>query len=235
MSTSTLAHSPFTIVFSLFPGVTQLDFTGPLEVLSRIPDSKTHLASLGGVDLDLGNGLHLSQLSDLSELEHCSLLCVPGGFGTLEQLSNQPFLDHVARLAAGATYVASVCTGSLILGAAGLLRGKRSACHWAWREYLSIFGAQIDEGRVVRDGNLFTGGGVTAGIDVGLTVVAEVAGRDFAEALELSVEYAPQPPFNTGRPELAREEVVASVLARTERLAPHRAATVAAARARLNW
>jgi cyclohexyl-isocyanide hydratase len=235
MSTATIAHLPFTIVFALFPGVTQLDFTGPLEVLGRIPDSKTHLASLGGMDLDLGNGLHLSKLSDLSALERCSLLCVPGGFGTLEQLLNQPFLDQVARLAAGATYVASVCTGSLILGAAGLLRGKRSACHWAWREHLSVFGAQIDERRVVRDGNLFTGGGVTAGIDVGLTVVAEVAGRDFAEALELAIEYAPQPPFNTGRPELAGEEVVASVMARTDTLAPHRAAKVAAARARLSW
>jgi cyclohexyl-isocyanide hydratase len=225
---------PFTTVFALFPGVTQLDFTGPLEVLCRIPESKTHLASLGGGELDLGNGFHLSRLEDLRAIGHCSLLCVPGGFGTLAQLNNRTFLEQIARLASTATYVASVCTGSLILGAAGLLKGKLAACHWAWREHLTSFGAQIDERRVVRDGNLFTGGGVTAGIDLALTVIAEVAGREFAEALELAIEYAPEPPFNTGRPELARPEVVASVLARTERLAPNRAATIAAARAQLN-
>lgn len=230
-----MSRTPFTTVFALFSGVTQLDFTGPLEVLCRIPDSTTRLAVLGGGDLDLGAGLHLSRLCALENIEQCSLLCVPGGFGTLAQLSNRPFLEQVARLANRSNYVASVCTGSLILGAAGLLRAKRAACHWAWREHLASFGAVPDGARVVRDGNLFTGGGVTAGIDLGLTVIAEVAGRDFAEALELAIEYAPQPPFNTGRPELARDHVVASVLDKTEQLAPNRAAVVAAARAGLDW
>lgn len=173
--------SVISTVFALFPGVTQLDFTGPLEVLSRIPNSRTRLATLRGGELNLGSGLHLSKLNALGDIEQCALLCVPGGFGTLEQLNNPPFLDHLTRLASGAKYLTSVCAGSLILGAAGLLEGKRAACHWAWREYLPSFGAYIDERRVVRDGNLFTGGGVTAAI------------------------------------------------ARTEKLAPHRAAAVAAA------
>lgn len=224
---------PFVTVFPLFPGVTQLDFTGPLEVLARLPESTTILASLGDRDLDLGNGLHLTKLTDLSAIERCSLLCVPGGFGTVAQLENQEYLGHVARLAATARYVGSVCTGSLILGAAGLLRGKRAACHWAWRELLPHFGAQIDEARVVRDGNLFTGGGVTAGIDFGLTVLSEVAGRDFAEAIQLGIEYAPAPPFDCGRPETARHSVLAAVRARLEAFAPDRARVVRCAGDRL--
>ncbi len=233
MSNDATATSPFVTVFALFPGVTQLDFTGPLEVLSRIPHSETHLATLSGGDLDLGNGFHLTKLDALSDIERCTLLLVPGGFGTLQRLNDQPFLEQLTRLASGATYLASVCTGSLILGAAGLLQGKRAACHWAWREHLPSFGARVDESRVVRDGNLFTGGGVTAGIDLGLTLVAEVAGHDFAAALELGVEYAPEPPFNTGRPELAGPELVAAAIARTDKLAPRRAEVVAAASARL--
>lgn len=225
---------PFVTVFPLFPGVTQLDFTGPLEVLARLPGSVTHLASVGGRDLDLGNGLHLTKLTDLAAIDRCSLLCVPGGFGTVAQLENHEFLEHIARLAATATYVSSVCTGSLILGAAGLLQGKRAACHWAWRELLPAFGAEIDEARVARDGNLFTGGGVTAGIDLGLAVLAEVAGRDFAEAIQLGIEYAPAPPFDSGRPELARASVLAAVKARLDAFAPDRARAARSAGSRLH-
>ena len=144
-------------------------------------------------------------------LEVCDLLVVPGGFGTTEAMADGAFLNEIRRLSAGARYVTSVCTGSLVLGAAGLLKGKRAACHWAWRDQLALFGAIPDPARVVRDGNVFTGGGVTAGIDFALTIAAEIAGEDVAQAIQLAVEYAPAPPFNSGRPETAPARVLERV------------------------
>jgi transcriptional regulator GlxA family with amidase domain len=122
-------------------------------------------------------------------------------------------MAEVKRLGAGAKYVTSVCTGSLILAAAGLLEGKRAGSHWAYRELLSMFGAVPDDARVVRDGNAITGGGVTAGIDIGLTIASELAGEDVAKMIQLAIEYAPAPPFNSGRPEIAEEKTVAAVKA----------------------
>src|SRR6185369_9711329 len=124
------------------------------------------------------------------------------------------YMASIKRLAASARYVTSVCTGSLILGAAGLLKGKRAACHWAWRDLLTHFGAIPDDGRVVRDGNILTGGGVTAGIDFAFVVLAELAGEDYAKAIQLSLEHAPDPPFQAGRPEIAPPEILAQVKAR---------------------
>jgi cyclohexyl-isocyanide hydratase len=152
----------------------------------------------------------------LAEVDRCDLLCVPGGLGTIEAMEDPEYLAGICRLAGRATYVTSVCSGSLLLGAAGLLRGKRAACHWAWRDLLPIFGAVPDPGRVVRDGNLITGGGVTAGIDLALSVVGEIAGADFAQAVQLGIEYAPAPPFDCGRPERARPEIVARVRQRLD-------------------
>src|SRR5919199_1481428 len=127
-------------------------------------------------------------LRRLADIPRCDIICVPGGFGTTDNaIADAEFLRGVRRLADGARYVTSVCTGSLVLGAAGLLRGKRAACHWAWRELLEPFGAIPDPGRVVRDGSLITGGGVTAGIDFALTVVAELAGREAAETIQLTL------------------------------------------------
>jgi transcriptional regulator GlxA family with amidase domain len=151
-------------------------------------------------------------------------------------MADEAYLAHLVRLAAASRYVTSVCTGSLLLGAAGLLRGRRAACHWAVRELLTFFGAIPDEGRVVRDGNVFTGGGVTAGLDMALTVAAEIAGRDFAQGLQLALEYAPEPPFAAGRPESAPPHVRAAVAERFEvnwperRGAAARAASALAAR-----
>jgi transcriptional regulator GlxA family with amidase domain len=141
-------------------------------------------------------------------VQTCDLLCVPGGFGTVEAIEDARYLAALRRLGARARYVTSVCTGSLLLAAAGLLRGRRAACHWAWREQLAEFGVTPDPARVVRDGNVFTGGGVTAGIDMALEVMAEIAGRDHAETVQLALEYAPAPPFDSGRPEAAREPVL---------------------------
>lgn len=202
--------APFHIVFALFPGVTHLDFTGPHQILCRLPGAQVVVASEAGGEIE-ADGLVFAHLSRLAEIEHCDLLCVPGGFGTTEAMADTAYLDQLRRLAAGARYVTSVCTGSLLLGAAGLLKGKRAACHWAWRDQLALFGATPDPARVARDGNVFTGGGVTAGVDFALTIAAEIAGAETAQAIQLAVEYAPAPPFESGRPETAPAAVLARV------------------------
>ena len=142
-------------------------------------------------------------------------------------------MAEATRLAAGAKYLTSVCTGSLILAATGLIRGRRAACHWAWRDLLSLFGVIPDPARVARDGNIITGGGVTAGLDFALTVAAELAGEDFAQTLQLNLEYAPAPPFDAGRPETAPPQVLAAAMARMDELLPKRRAEAGAAAARL--
>jgi cyclohexyl-isocyanide hydratase len=195
------------IVFALYPQVTQLDFTGPHQVFSRLPNAQVECASLTGEAITTDN-LTFSGLKKLADIAACDVLCVPGGYGTTDAIQNEAFLAQIRRLAASATYVTSVCTGSLILGAAGLLKGKRAACHWAWRDQLALFGAIPDPARVVRDGNVLSGGGVTAGIDFALTLAAEIAGPDVAQGIQLAIEYAPAPPFDSGRPETAPPHVL---------------------------
>jgi len=213
----------FPVVFALYPDVTQLDFTGPLEVLERLPGASIVLAASQGGEVEAGS-VRFAGVRPLAEVKECALLCVPGGFGCSAAMADPEYLGALRRLASRARYVTSVCTGSLLLGAAGLLRGRRAACHWAFRELLPLFGAIPDSGRVVRDGNLFTGGGVTAGIDMALTVSAEIAGADHAQAVQLAMEYAPEPPFASGRPETARPEIIAAVRRRFERVWPERLA-----------
>ncbi len=200
------------IVFALYPGVTHLDFTGPHQVLQRLPGAKVTVASVEGGQME-ADGLTFAGLTPFFDIERCDILCVPGGFGTADAMLDETFMTQIRRLAAGATWVTSVCTGSLILAAAGLLTGKRAACHWAWRDQLALFGAIPDPARVVRDGRYMTGGGVTAGIDFALTLVAGIAGDDYAQGLQLALEYAPAPPFNAGRPETAPPEVLARIQA----------------------
>jgi len=229
-----MATSPTVIVFALFPGVTQLDFTGPHQVLSRLPGAEVILASREGGAIET-DGITFAGLRRLSEIPRCDIVCVPGGFGVTDNaIQDEDFLRELRRLAGGARYVTSVCTGSLALGAAGLLRGKRAACHWAWRELLTAFGAIPDPGRVVRDGNIVTGGGVTAGIDFALSLAAEIAGPEVAQAIQLSIEYAPAPPFDAGRPESAPPEILARATERYAAGAAQRRAAVEAAAARLD-
>ena len=223
---------PFHIVFALYPDFTQLDFTGPHQVFCRMPGARLTVASVEGGSLTV-DGLTFAGLARLDEIPGCDLLCVPGGFGTAQAVGDAALLAQIRRLAGGATWITSVCTGSLVLGAAGLLRGKRAACHWAWRDLLPLLGAVPDDGRVVRDGNLVTGGGVTAGIDFALTIAAEIAGPAVAQALQLNLEYAPAPPFDAGRPERAPASIVAQVQARLDQRAPARRAAVEAAAAKL--
>jgi cyclohexyl-isocyanide hydratase len=227
-----MTAQPLHIVFALYPDVTQLDFTGPHQFLSRLPGAKVTVAWMKGGGLE-ADGLTFANLAKLGEIEACDILCIPGGFGTTGAMQDAAFLDEIRRLAAMSRYVTSVCTGSLILAAAGLLKGKRAACHWAWRDQLALFGAIPDPARVVRDGNIFTGGGVTAGIDFALTLAAEVAGDDFAKALQLGLEYAPAPPFTAGRPETAPPEILARVQAMYGAAMPERLAAAEKAAAAL--
>lgn len=218
-----MTSQPFHILFAVYPGMTHLDFTGPHQFLSRMPGSKVTVASLNGGEVP-GDGLIFAGTERLADVESCDLICVPGGVVATEVANDPTFVGEIRRLASGAKYVTSVCTGSLILGAAGLLNGKRAACHWAWRDLLPLFGAIPDAGRVVRDGNIITGGGVTAGIDFALTVLAEIAGEDVAKTIQLGLEYAPAPPFNSGRPELAEPEVLERYRRAFARIAPVRRA-----------
>lgn len=200
------------IVIPIYPGVTHLDFTGPHQVLSRLPAAKVIVASIGGADIE-ADGLTFAGLADLAEVARCDVLCVPGGFGTTDAMLDEAFMGEIRRLGAGARYLTSVCTGSLILAAAGFLAGKRAACHWAWRELLVPFGVIVDESRVARDGDIITGGGVTAGLDFAFTLAAELAGEGVAQRIQLGLEYAPAPPFDAGRPETAPADVLADMKA----------------------
>jgi cyclohexyl-isocyanide hydratase len=204
--TQTTTH----IVFPIFDRMSHLDFTGPHHVFSCVPDARITVASMRGRDVE-AQGFVFSGLADLSKVESCDVLCVPGGIGASAAMTDEAFIRDIRRLARGARYVTSVCTGSFILAAAGLLRGKRAATYWANREFLAELGVIVENDRVVRDGNVITGGGVTAGIDFALEAIAEIFGRDLAEAIELRVEYAPAPPFGVGRPEAAPPELVSRV------------------------
>lgn len=205
-----MTHATTHIVFPIFDQMTHLDFTGPHQVFSGVPGARVTVASMGGRDIE-AQGLVFSGLANLSKVESCDVLCVPGGSGTGAAMVDEAFMREIRRLAGGAKYLTSVCTGSFILAAAGLLHGKRAATHWARRELLATLGAIVEESRVVRDGNVITGGGVTAGIDFALVVVAEIFGRGAAEAVQLRYEYAPAPPFRSGRPDDARPELVKRV------------------------
>ena len=218
--------SKLSIVIALYPDVTHLDFTGPHQVLSRALNSEVIVASMGGRDIAT-EGLVFTGLADLAKLSRCDVLLVPGGLGASEAILDEAFLREIRRLGAGATYLTSVCTGSLILAAAGFLTGKRAATHWAWRELLEPFGVKVDTARVVRDGAIITGGGVTAGLDFAFTVLAELCGEAHAQAVQLGLEYAPAPPFDAGSPETAPPEILARVKGR---MAPMVAGRLAAAR-----
>lgn len=220
-----------TAVFAVYPGMTQLDFTGPYEVLARVPGLKVLVASVEGGGVRSEHGLVFAETERLSDIARCDLICVPGGPGQTAMMGDRVYLAELKRLGAGARWATSVCSGSLLLGAAGLIRGKRAASHWASRELLRVFGAEPVAERVVRDGNLITGGGVTAGVDFALVVAEEIAGREAAEAIQLMIEYAPAPPFDAGDPGTAPPEVLEAVLAQVGRWLPaRRAAAEQAAR-----
>ncbi len=215
------------IGFLLFPRLTQLDLTGPFEVLSRLPGAKVRLLwkTLDPVRAD--SGLGLLPDTTLADCPPLDILCVPGGPGVAALMEDAAVLDFLRNQAATARYVTSVCTGALVLGAAGLLRGKPATTHWASHDFLAALGATPVRARVVRDGNLFTGGGVTAGIDFGLTIAAEIAGPAVAQAIQLQIEYAPAPPFAAGTPDTAPPEILAAARERGAAMRAEREALVA--------
>lgn len=220
---------PIHIGFLLFPNVTQLDLAGPAQILGRVPNAKVHLLwkNLEPVMTDVG--FTINPTSTFADCPPLTVLCVPGGAGVDDLLGDAETLAFLRDRSASARYVTSVCTGSLVLGAAGLLKGYRSACHWMWRRYLPRFGAEPSAERVVRDRNRLSGGGVTAGIDFGLALAAELAGEDVAKALQLAFEYDPQPPFDCGSPEKAGPALVARLYKMQESLAAGRERQIARA------
>jgi cyclohexyl-isocyanide hydratase len=210
----------------VFPSVQQLDVTAPYDVFASIPGAKVHLIWKDRAPIISATGLVLTPAMTFDECPALDVLCVPGGEGINALLKDAVVLGFLRTQAARARYVTSVCTGSLVLGAAGLLKGRRATTHWNSHDLLAKFGAIPTRGRVVRDGNLFTAGGVTAGIDFGLTVVAELLGEAQAQAIQLAHEYAPEPPFRAGTPETAPLAVVAAVRERAASIRKTREAIV---------
>jgi cyclohexyl-isocyanide hydratase len=222
--------SPITVAFLLFPKVTQLDFTGPAQVLTRMGNTEVKLvaASRDPVSTDCGFAIHPTHTLD--EVHEATILCVPGGFGVTDALEDAHMLAWVRGIAGNAEWVTAVCTGALLLGAAGLLKGYRATTHWGSHHLLAAFGAIPVHERVVFDRNRVTGGGVTAGIDFGLALAAAIRGEDHARFIQLSLEYDPQPPFDSGAPAKASAEVLERYHALVKRHAADRdARTLAAA------
>ncbi len=230
MSTS---PKPFRIGLLLFPEITQLDMTGPYEVFTKFPGAEVHLVWKSMEPVTANGGMRILPTATFETCPQLDLVCVPGGGGMNPLLNDAETLAFLKRQAAAARYVTSVCTGSLVLGAAGLLKGKRAATHWMSREMLADFGAIPVAERVVVDGNVYTGGGVTAGIDFALKVAADAFGPDLAKSIQLAIEYNPQPPFNAGSPEGAGEEIVSRTRAAAAGRQAERAAAVKQAAARL--
>lgn len=192
------------IGFVLFPNVTQLDFTGPLQVLHRMPGATTHILAKSSQPVASDCGLSLVPTATFATAPKLDMICAPGGFGVADAIDDEETLSFVRTAGAEARYVTSVCTGAFILGAAGLLKGKRATTHWAYHHLLPTVGAVPEQARVVRDGDVITGGGVTAGIDFALTVVAQVSGAEAGRRIQLALEYDPGPPasFTEARAEL---------------------------------
>ena len=196
----------------LFPKLTQLDLTGPHEVFSRCPGAAVYLVAETSAPVVSERGLTILPTTTFAQTPPLDILCVPGGPGVNQMMEDDAMLAFLAAQGRQARYVTSVCTGALLLGAAGLLRGYRATTHWLSLELLTLFGAHAVEERVVIDRNRITGGGVTAGIDFGLVVASEFFGAAAAEEIQLMIEYDPAPPFAGGTPRRARRDIVDAVI-----------------------
>jgi cyclohexyl-isocyanide hydratase len=225
--------APLQIGLLVFPNVTQLDLTGPVQVFSSVPGAKLHLIWKRIEPVPSDSVLVLTPTTTFADCPQLDVICVPGGFGINDLLNDEEVLEFLRNRARSAKFITSVCTGSLVLGAAGLLRGYRAATHWTAMENLSAFGAMPTKTRVCIDRNRVTGGGVTAGIDFALTLVAMLLDEQTAQAIQLRLEYNPAPPFNAGSPDTAPAEVVALINDRNVSNRASRAEAVARAAARL--
>jgi cyclohexyl-isocyanide hydratase len=193
----------------VFPLITQLDMTGPLQVFSSLPGAEVHLVWKGLEPVQSDTPLRIPPTTTFADCPQLDVICVPGGYGTDDLLGDDEVLDFLRKQAEGAKFVTSVCTGSIVLAAAGLLNGYRAATHWSAREALPLLGAELSRERVCVDRNRLTGGGVTAGIDLALSVIAHLVDQTAAETIQLRLEYNPRPPFNAGSPDTAPSVVVA--------------------------
>ncbi len=195
----------------LFPKLTLLDLVGPCEVFTRIPEAKVHLIWKHRELVATTHGYAMQPTMTFAECPQLDVLCVPGGPGQVDLMEDEETLGFLRRQAVKAKWVTSVCTGSLVLAAAGLLNGYRATCHWASRDQLTLFDVIPVDERVVIDRNRITGGGVTAGIDFALVLVAEMQGKKMAQSIQLSIEYDPRPPFDSGSPKTADPMLVEEI------------------------
>jgi len=208
----------------IFPRMTQLDMTGPYEVLARLPDATVELVARTLAPVATDRGMQIVPTSTYVDCPPLDVVMVPGGPGQQDLMEDEEALAFLRRQAAGARYVTSVCTGSLVLAAAGLLKGRRATCHWAAMDNLALMGAIPVNEHVVVDGNVVTGAGVTSGIDFALRLAAILDGEQVAREIQLQIEYDPAPPFNSGSPKTAAPETVAAVKARLAKLGEERRA-----------
>ncbi|MDR2744351.1 MAG: DJ-1/PfpI family protein [Desulfovibrio sp.] len=207
--------SPLQIGFLVFPSMLQLDFTGPYAVLAAGPEAAIHMVWKDTLPVTSSDGLSFTPTVSMADCRRLDVVCVPGGGGVRALLSDAETLEFLRRQAAGCRYLCSVCTGALVLGAAGLLRGYRATTHWQSLDLLPLFGAAPQRRRVVRDRNRISAAGVSAGIDMALALAGLLWGDATAQSIQLNMEYAPEPPYASGGPASAPEEVVAAVKART--------------------
>jgi cyclohexyl-isocyanide hydratase len=230
---TTSLPAPLSVGMVLFPGLTQLDLTGAYEVLARMPDTRVHLVASTPDPVRSEWGLTILPDSTFGDAPPLDVLCVPGGWGVNARLDDEELLDFLRARADHAHYITSVCSGALLLGAAGLLRGYRATTHWLSLDLLPLLGAVAVRQRVVRDGNRITGAGVTAGIDFGLALAAELFGPAAAERIQLAIEYAPAPPFDSGSPDTAPDDIRHALGRESEDALRRRRALVEAAARRL--
>jgi len=198
----------------IFPRLTQLDMTGPYEVLARLPNTKVHLVAHTMTPVKTDRGMEILPTITFADCPQLDVVMVPGGPGQQDLMEDEIVLEFLRKQAQGVKYLTSVCTGSLVLGAAGLLKGKRATCHWAAMDHLKPLGAIPVSERVVTDGNVITGAGVASGIDFALAVAAKLEGEEVAKQIQLQIEYDPAPPFNSGSPKTASAEMLALVRGR---------------------
>jgi len=202
----------------IFPRLTQLDMTGPYEVLARLPDTTVDLIARTREPVTTDRGMQIVPTTTYAECLPLDVIMVPGGPGQQDLMEDEEALAFLRAQARGARFVTSVCTGSLVLAAAGLLEGKRATCHWAAIDNLALMGAVPTRERVVVDGNVVTGAGVASGIDFALKLAAILSGEEVARQIQLQIEYDPDPPFSSGSPDIAPAETVAAVKARLAKL-----------------
>ena len=230
---TTIPPGSLSIGMVLFPGLTQLDLTGAYEVLARMPNTRVHLVASTLEPVQSEWGLTIVPDTTFADAPVLDVLCVPGGWGVDRRLDDDELLEFLRSRAERARYVTSVCSGALLLGAAGLLRGYRATTHWMSLDLLSFLGAEPVRHRVVCDGNRITGAGVTAGIDFGLAVAAELFGPTTAQRIQLAIEYAPAPPFESGAPDSAPDDVCRALRRDSHDALQRRRALVEAAARRL--